>query len=74
MNSKKLVRMVVSFIAIIGCVAFVVLSMLNFDLSRDTVLSQLIAVVIFLLFIIGLAGLTGFLIHKISNRHHNDEE
>ncbi len=66
--------MVVSFVAIVGCVAFVVLSMLNFDLPSDAIVSQLISVVLLLLFIVGLAALTGFLIHKISSRHRPDED
>lgn len=76
MNSKKLTRMVISFIAIIGCVAFVVLSMLNFDLPSSTIVAELIAVVLFLIFIIGLAALTGFLINKMSRKEspHDDPE
>ncbi len=73
MNTKKLTRLAISFIAIVGCFAFVVLSALNFDLSADTILSQLVAVILLILFIIGVAALTGYFIQKISNKNNSDD-
>jgi len=72
-STKKLTRIIITSVAIIGCIAFVVLSVLNFDVSTDTVLSQLIAVVVLLLFIIGFAALTGYLIQKIANKNQSDD-